>query len=279
MVTNAAWVSAEIASTSGSIQRSSERKPGVRCQPKEPLGDGEPLVDRCRDTFLAQTQADHWAPMLLEQRQDGVDAALLAAYGVDERYLATVLDGRFNAGLECLRIRRVHHQPSISDTAHGSNDPKHVVDFLAAGHPRVDVEDVRAGCNLFQSQGRDERGVTSRDRRPDLRSRPVDRLTYEQHLAVTSRSVVSVLVVSHAQRRCERILCLCKPPAPDDLVRQPAQSREVVTWGVGVASTVVARYSARAHIPPEPVQIVTLGGRSEHRSGDRPSVKCRVSGI
>ena len=56
------------------------------------LGDGEAVLGGRRDAVFAEAQGDDRALVLLDERQDGVDARLLAADRVDERHLAALVD-------------------------------------------------------------------------------------------------------------------------------------------------------------------------------------------
>ena len=115
----------------------------------EHLGDGETVFGRAGDAFVVEAERDDRALVLLDQRQHRVDAALLAADGVDVGDLAAVFDGRFDAGLQGGGAGGVDHELVVGDAAYGGDEPEKVFDLVAAGHAAVDVEDVRAGCDLI----------------------------------------------------------------------------------------------------------------------------------
>src|SRR5665648_152208 len=63
-------------------------------------GAGEAVRGGRRDALVAQTKADHRALVLLDEREDSVDARLLATDRVDERHLAALVDDGTHAGVE-----------------------------------------------------------------------------------------------------------------------------------------------------------------------------------
>ncbi len=139
--------------TSGSNHMSSAGSPAAASLSWSVLATAKRSSAVQRDALVVQAQGDDRALVLLDERQHGVDAALLAADRVDVRHLAAVLDGRFDAGLECGRAGRVDHELRVGDAAHGGDEPEEVVDLVAAGDAAVDVEDVRAGRDLVESPG------------------------------------------------------------------------------------------------------------------------------
>ena len=121
----------------------------------DPLGDREPDVRVHRDAGLVVADRDDRAAVLLDQRQDALEALLLAGHAV-EQGLALV-DGE--TGLERLDDRRIDRQREVGqrlDELDRLGQDRRLVGQRDAG---VDVEHVRAGLDLGDRVALDPREV------------------------------------------------------------------------------------------------------------------------
>src|SRR5450830_658105 len=75
-------------------------QPGAGAEVEQLLGYGEAVLGGRRDALVAQAKADHRALVLLDERQDGVDARLLTTDRVDERHLAALVDAGVRAVID-----------------------------------------------------------------------------------------------------------------------------------------------------------------------------------